>query len=205
MAPSGLRELRAARTRDAIVSAAYALFAERGFHATTVDDIAARAEVAPRTFFRYFPTKERVVFARAPEQRQQLAQALAARPADEHPFTSLAVVISDFAEDLEGHRKEMRLRKKIAAECPDIWAYERAVFEADMTQTLSGFVAERLHTTGDADLRPQVWAAIVMSALRIAMHHWLEHGQHGSVRPLVERALADAAESAAYTPVGATT
>ncbi len=203
MAPSGLRELRAARTRDAIVSAAYALFAERGFQATTVDDIAARAEVAPRTFFRYFATKEAVMFARAPEQRRYITNSLAARPADEHPFTSLVVVIADFADYLEGNRKELKLRQTIAAESPDIWAYERAVFDAELAQTLSGFVAERLHTTIDSDLRPQVWAALVMSSLRIAVHHWLDHGQHGPVRPVVERALADAAESAAYTPVGA--
>jgi TetR/AcrR family transcriptional regulator, regulator of mycofactocin system len=204
MASSGLRELRAARTRDAIAAAAYALFAERGFQATTVDDIAARAEVAPRTFFRYFATKEAVMFARAPEQREQIAARLTDRPADEHPFTSLVVVISEFAEQLEGHRKELKLRQKIAAQCPDIWAYERAVFDADMAQTLSGFVAERLHTTVDADLRPQIWAAIVMSTLRIAVHNWLDHGQHGRLRAVVERALAAAAESLNSTPVGAT-
>jgi len=204
MASSGLRELRAVRTREAIVAAAYALFAERGFQATTVDDIAARAEVAPRTFFRYFPTKEAVVFARAPEQREQIAAALAERPADEPPFASLVVVVSEFAERLEDQRKELKLRQKIAAECSGLWAYERAVFDAEMAQTLSGFVAERLHTTVNADLRPQVWAAIVMSTLRIAVHHWLEHGQHGRVRPLVERALAAAAESLTSVPVGAT-
>jgi AcrR family transcriptional regulator len=204
MAPSGLRELRAARTREAIVGAAYALFAERGFQATTVDDIAARAEVAPRTFFRYFPTKEAVLFARAPQQRQHIASALAARPADEQPFASLVIVMSEFAEQLEGQHEQLMLRQKIAAECPQIWEYERAVFDADMAQTLSGFVAERLQTNDDADLRPEVWAAIVMRTLRIAVHHWLDHRQQGRLRPVFERALEAATDSLAATPVGAT-
>src|SRR5438270_5428654 len=101
MASTGLRELHAARTRDAIVSAALELFEERGFQATTVDEIAARADIAPRTFFRYFPTKEAVLFARAADDRAKLVAALDARPFDEHPFVSLTTIASAFAANME--------------------------------------------------------------------------------------------------------
>jgi AcrR family transcriptional regulator len=57
----GLRERKKAKTRAAIQEQAMRLFRERGYEATTVEQIAEAAEVSPSTFFRYFPTKEAVV------------------------------------------------------------------------------------------------------------------------------------------------
>jgi AcrR family transcriptional regulator len=60
--PESLRERKQRRAREAIVDAAYALFAERGFDQVTVADIAERAEVGRTTFFRYFGDKQEVLF-----------------------------------------------------------------------------------------------------------------------------------------------
>src|SRR4051794_26660700 len=79
---SGLRERKKHRTRELIASTALALFSERGYHATTVADVAAAADVSERTVFGYFATKEDLLFADHLALEQDLAQALEARSPD---------------------------------------------------------------------------------------------------------------------------
>ncbi|NUW33942.1 TetR family transcriptional regulator [Nonomuraea sp. SMC257] len=73
----GLRERKKARTREAILREAFRLFRERGYTATTTEQIAEAAEVSPATFFRYFPTKEDLVTL---DRFPPLVEALAAEP-----------------------------------------------------------------------------------------------------------------------------
>jgi AcrR family transcriptional regulator len=190
-----LRQRHTERTRAAIVSAALELFAERGFQATTVDEIAERADVAPRTFFRYFPTKEAVLFADAVGQRERIMRDLAARPDHEHPFLSLVGAVADMADEVAARSDQLTLRSQIAAENPAVWAYERKALEADMADSLAGFVAGRLGVSVAEDPRPRVWAALVMTTFRIAFHMWLDGGRQGELRHAVERALAAAADA----------
>jgi AcrR family transcriptional regulator len=71
-----LRERKQRRNRDAILDAAMALFAERGFDGVTVNDIAARAEVGRTTFFRYFTDKQELLFADDDEIQEALTTAV---------------------------------------------------------------------------------------------------------------------------------
>ena len=84
----GLRERKKQRTRRAIASAALRLFAEHGYEETTISDIAAAADVSPRTFFSYFPSKEDVVFAEMDERLTDVRARLADRPAGEPPLAT---------------------------------------------------------------------------------------------------------------------
>jgi AcrR family transcriptional regulator len=76
----GLRERKKQQTRETIARAAHELFAERGYHATTLPDIAQAADVSTRTIFAYFPSKEDILFSDFPVMKEALARALAERP-----------------------------------------------------------------------------------------------------------------------------
>src|ERR1700729_3898068 len=80
---SGLAARKKERTRRQLAAAAAELFYERGYAATTVDDIVAAVDVSPRTFFRYFPTKEDLVVALATTSLDHFITALRTRPTEE--------------------------------------------------------------------------------------------------------------------------
>src|SRR5271168_3353643 len=83
------QERRKRRTRQAIQTAALELFAERGYRETTINDIAARADVAARTVTLHFPAKEELLFEAEPFTLESLSQRLAARRPDESALDAL--------------------------------------------------------------------------------------------------------------------
>jgi AcrR family transcriptional regulator len=87
--PAGLRDRKKLRTRRAIEDAALELFAVKGFEATTVEDIAERAEVSTTTFFRYFPNKADVILTEQIDRLPSLGRAIVERPASESELRAL--------------------------------------------------------------------------------------------------------------------
>src|SRR5215213_8281129 len=97
---AGLRERKKQATRLALHEAALRLVAERGLDGVSVDDIAAGADVSPRTFFNYFATKDDAVLGLDPAALRRTAQALAERPADESAVAALRAVQREQAEEM---------------------------------------------------------------------------------------------------------
>ena len=97
----GLRERKRQQTRERLTRMAMALFRERGFEATTLDDIAAAADISRRSFFHYFASKEDVVFAWQEEITAALVDAVAARPAAESMLTAAENAILAMVRQLE--------------------------------------------------------------------------------------------------------
>jgi AcrR family transcriptional regulator len=159
----GLRERKKEQTRRAIEDAAFRLFAERGFQGTTVADIAEAADVAPRTFFAYFPSKEDVLFADHEEDLQALRERLRDRQPGESTFDALRHWITEMLPDLEASPERDAIRHRLCHEQESIAAHERHV--------MSGFeaiIAEAVATDlGDAptDVRPRMIAAAAIAAL----------------------------------------
>jgi len=96
----GMRERKKQRTRRAVVEAAYRLFDERGYEETTINEIAAAADVSPGTFFNHFPAKEDVVFAE-PVLLDDLLRLIAGRAPAE---SAAGVLVRAITESLAGPR-----------------------------------------------------------------------------------------------------
>src|SRR3954471_5103303 len=99
MTTQSLRQKHVDRTRQAIIDAAFELFLERGYAATTVDDIAFAADVAPRTFFRYFSTKESVLFHDSEAKVEVIRERMMQRPAGESAAEAVFAVLVSLADD----------------------------------------------------------------------------------------------------------
>jgi AcrR family transcriptional regulator len=184
--PGSLRERRKDRTRRMIQAEALRLFAAKGFQATTVEEIAAAADVAPRTFFRYFPTKEEVVFWA--DYQPTLAAFVATRPDDEPALEALRRGIVDglaafYAQDRERLLERIRLAFRTAALHPRLWQQQ-----AEWAAGMAGILVERLGAHPD-DLEVRAIAAAVAAALFVAIEEWQAHDGRGDLGALIDRAL----------------
>ncbi|MFI6287062.1 TetR/AcrR family transcriptional regulator [Streptomyces sp. NPDC051018] len=189
--PMGLRERKKLKTRIAIRRATYRLIAERGYEATTVEQIAEAAEVSPSTVFRYFPTKEDIVLS--DEYAPVLEARLRARPLDEDPLESLLHVfresLSSFASgeaEEAGGVEEVAARVKLLLEVPAVRARVTEAMAAT-AQVLVRALADRTGRDRD-DIGLRVFTAAVMGALREVVVVWAERGRENDVWELVDEA-----------------
>jgi AcrR family transcriptional regulator len=159
----GLRERKKQRTREQIIDAAMGLFAERGYHATTIADIAEAADVSPRTFFSYFPSKEAVVFHDADRDVDGLANALRDRPPGETAFDALRRWIDTIIDERMGEQDEALLRKRLCREDEGLANFQGGLM-ARIHELLLEAIADDLGEPQEA-LRPRLVAAAAMAAL----------------------------------------
>ena len=174
--------------RDALVAAAFRLFLERGYEQTTVDDIVALAGVGRRSFFRYFPSKEDVVF---PDHERCLADVTAFLDASdpgcdpvERVCEAVRLVLRMYTENPTFSVQRYRLTKQVpglrAYELSVVWRYERA---------FAAYLRGRLKGAHDGTLRADVIAAAVAAAHNNALRSWLRSDGQDDPEEAVEHAL----------------
>ncbi|MEU1403287.1 TetR/AcrR family transcriptional regulator [Streptomyces sp. NPDC005728] len=182
----GLRERKKIKTRAAIRDATYALVAEQGYDATTVEQIAERAEVSPSTVFRYFPTKEDIVLT--DEYDEILLEELRTRPADESWADSLRYVMHKAVTSGTAEEPEVgRLRARLAVDVPAV----RSRMTENMSATgrlLCRTIADRTGLAPDS-LEVRVHAMSLVGGLMEVSLYWAENGHQDDLRTLVDRAL----------------
>jgi len=180
----GLRERKKRQTSERIESAALELFEASGFDGTTVDEIAARADISPRTFFYYFPTKEDVVLANYAGRLERIVGELGRRPAHEAPWLALRSSFLVVAADYDGERHEIVRRFTIMASASSIYARSLQI-QAGWEDTLASALSERMGCDL-VDLRPRLLASCALGAIRSSLQHWIATGQEESLPRLVE-------------------
>jgi AcrR family transcriptional regulator len=167
----GRRERKKQETRDALVAAALELFVLRGVDATTVDDIADAVDVSARTFHRYFPAKEDVLFADSERRRAAFATFLIERPPDEDLFDTLRAAAHGLADSFLTDPEIERRRMTIVETSYTLRA--RSLQHTDMlNEIVADHVADRLGADPGEPL-PRLLAACTIAALRTARERWL--------------------------------
>ena len=180
----GLRERKKRETWERIEKAAIEMFERDGFDATTIEDIAAAVDIAPRTFFHYFATKEDAVLADYADRLGRITLALAERPAAEAPWTALREALLMVAIDYETARPDLIRRFQIMATTPSVFARSlqlQAGWEAAVTDAMT----VRLGSDPEHDITPQLLAAAALAAMRASLRHWLTNGAAASLPALV--------------------
>lgn len=189
MVQLGLRERKRQQTRERLTRAAMALFLERGFEATTLDDIAAAADISRRSFFHYFASKEDVVFAWQEEITAALIAAVAARPSDESMLTAAENAISAMARQVDAN-------EAIAMSClkrdnPALRARDQVKYEK-LERALAEGLGKRAGTKASVktEREARLVAMIATGAMRVGQEVWTSEGAHEKPEASVKRIFA---------------
>jgi AcrR family transcriptional regulator len=198
--PVSLRERKKLATRRQLRRAALELVAERGLANVTVEDIAEAADVSPRTFFNYFPSKEAVLFGGEPDRaaalRDRVARLAPGVPAVEVLRTVMAQDAEAMAAELRslgGDPADWLRRMKVARTDPQVRAAQ-AAHMATIERAIGEGLATRLGADADTDLYPWVLAAAAVGVVRACMAFWAGSGGAVQLGRLVEQAFQALAE-----------
>ncbi|WAL64951.1 TetR family transcriptional regulator [Amycolatopsis cynarae] len=196
-AGTSLRARKRRRTQDAIIDAALRLFEEKGYDAVAVDEIAAAAEVSPRTFYRYFPAKEDVLLG-GQDSEEATRGALAARLPGESDvdFLARAMIAGLTAADPERTLRGYRLVQAVPALQARMF---QLVWRGGQEHFVEALLGDQPRTR-DVELRAHVLTHAVTDALRVAATFWLDSGQRGSLHKECAKALGFLREAFAQRP-----
>ncbi|MFF9341264.1 TetR family transcriptional regulator [Streptomyces sp. NPDC014773] len=182
------------KMRRELAAAAMELFATKGYEATTVDEIAAAAGVARRTFFRHFRSKEEAIFPDHDDTLVRAEAVLNAAPPHEHPLDTVCRGIKEVMKMYAGSPAISVARYRLTREVPTLREREIASvarYERLFTRYLLGHFDERDHHDGNDDpLLAEVAASAVVTAHNHVLRRWLRAGGQGDVESQLDHAFA---------------
>lgn len=162
------RERKKRETHDALEAAALRLFAEKGYDETTVEEIAEEADVAVRTFFRYFQSKQHVLFGDvAHDITGRLRAALDARPMSEPPVIAVGAALKSLGLNANDQERQILDRMRLLEKLPELTGRYLQIFQ-DLQEVIAEFAAQRVGSVPQS-LYPQLIANAAIGAVKAAL------------------------------------
>ena len=187
MTSPGLRERKKQKTRWAIQEHALRLIAEQGYEATTIDQIAAAAEISPSTFFRYFPTKEDLIIE--DEYDALMLEGLSKLDPAVPPLEAVRRVVVGALAAMSQHDLDKIIeRSKLILAVPALRSRSLENFTKTV-DLMAGVVAQRTGLAPDS-VEIRAFSGAVIGAMTSVIFTWLESGGRGNLAETVDRALA---------------
>ena len=174
-------------SRGRLQEAALVLFSERGFDQTTAAEIAARAGVTERTFFRHFADKREVLFGGHTILRERIVTGVAGAPAEDGPLDAVARGLDAAAEMLGQNRRDLSaLRFTVIMANPEL--RER---ELSKLADYSAAVVDVLHQRGVGEPQATLAADTGMTVLRVALERWSQGADERSLDVIMRASMAE--------------
>lgn len=167
----GLRDAHKNRTRRALRQAALELFAARGFDTTTAGEVAEKAGVSVRTFFRYFPTKESVLFLGQRSWGESFGEWFHKQPDSLSDVDAMCAALVELASDLPQSRKSLVMYERVLTTSVTLRGYEQDQQEESATQIAEAIAKRR--GLAKADDACRLLAAVGVALYRLSLDSWL--------------------------------
>ncbi len=185
--PMSLRERKKRLAQATIEETALRLFQQRGYEHTSIQDIADAVMMSPRTFFRYFSSKEEVLFGPMHMVLRESIRLLQRMPSTESPHAVLRAILVDLASQYQQQRASFLLRYQVAMQTPSIASlYIYALMETEPA------ICDALCSHLEAATNPneiRFLVAIYMTTFRVALTAWLEQEAQGDLVSLLHEHL----------------
>jgi len=196
---TGLRERKKLATRKALSDAALRLAVERGLENVTIEDITAEANVALRTFRNYFASKYEAVASIGVDRAYRIGASLLQRPPAEPLWEALTHSMLEHYENTDQafSRGTMSALGRVLQTPAMRGEYLKVNFAQQ--NALAAAIAERIGTSVEADMYPQVLAGAVVAAAQVAIRRWYAAEPPVPLRPMLELALRQLASACSQT------
>jgi AcrR family transcriptional regulator len=170
MSDTGLRDRKRLDATRAIAAAALRLAWEHGPDAVTVADIAAAADVSPRTVFNHFATKDDAILGHHPGRGQALREAIEAQPPGLGPLDAVRAALVEAIRQVDDLGTTWRQRAEVVNRYPSLLPAQLAAHAA-LEEEVAAAVAARTGLDPEVDLLPRLVAAVSLTAVRTAFAH----------------------------------